>query len=99
MAEVNMDVSEGAKNDPFTIMSESVRDKTKIVISCRNNHKLVGSLKAYDHHCNMILEEVKDIWSEPIKNGKGEVVDTNARERYIHKMFLRGDTVVVVMKL
>ena len=36
----------------------------QVLISCRNNRKLMGRVKAFDRHCNMILENVKEMWSE-----------------------------------
>ena len=36
----------------------------QVLISCRNNRKLLGRVKAFDRHCNMILENVKEMWSE-----------------------------------
>ena len=38
----------------------------QVLISCRNNRKLLGRVKAFDRHCNMILENVKEMWSEVI---------------------------------
>lgn len=35
-----------------------------MLISCRNNRKLLGRVKAFDRHCNMILENVKEMWTE-----------------------------------
>lgn len=36
----------------------------QVLVSCRNNHKLLGRVKAFDRHCNMILENVKEMWTE-----------------------------------
>lgn len=35
-----------------------------MLINCRNNRKLLGRIKAFDRHCNMILENVKEMWTE-----------------------------------
>lgn len=35
-----------------------------MLINCRNNRKLLGRVKAFDRHCNMILENVKEFWTE-----------------------------------
>ncbi len=35
-----------------------------MLINCRNNHKLLGRVKAFDRHCNMVLENVKEMWTE-----------------------------------
>lgn len=36
----------------------------QVLINCRNNRKLLGRVKAFDRHCNMILENVKEMWTE-----------------------------------
>ena len=36
----------------------------QVLINCRNNHKLLGRVKAFDRHCNMILENVTEMWTE-----------------------------------
>ena len=38
----------------------------------RNNKKLLGRVKAFDRHCNMVLEGVKEMWTELPKTGKGK---------------------------
>lgn len=54
-----------------------------MLINVRNNHKLLCHVKAFDRHCNMyfwmgrnedsrILENVKEIWTEVPKSGKGK---------------------------
>ena len=39
----------------------------------RNNKKLLGRVKAFDRHCNMVLEGVKEMWTELPKTGKGGI--------------------------
>ena len=39
----------------------------------RNNKKLLGRVKAFDRHCNMVLEGVKEMGTEIPKTGKGEI--------------------------
>lgn len=41
----------------------------------------------------MVLENVREIWTE-IPKGKGKPVN---KERFISKMFLRGDSVILVL--
>ncbi len=65
----------------------------------RNNRKLLGRVKAYDKHMNMVLENVKEMWSEGGAKGKGvkksKVVN---KDRFISKLFIRGDGVILVLK-
>ncbi|KHJ97619.1 LSM domain protein [Oesophagostomum dentatum] len=44
----------------------------QVLINCRNNKKLLGRVKAFDRHCNMVLENVKEMWTEQPKTGKGK---------------------------
>ena len=69
------------------------------MINVRNNHKLLARVKAFDRHCNMVLENVKEIWTEVPKSGKGKNKSKPVnKERYTSKMFLRGDSVILVLK-
>ena len=47
---------------------------------------------------NMILENACEIWTEMPKKGKGKRAKPVNRERYLSKLFLRGDSVIVVIK-
>jgi small nuclear ribonucleoprotein D2 len=79
---------------PLSVLYESVQSNTQVLINVRNNKKLLGRVKAFDRHCNMVLEDVQEFWSEVPKKGKKAI----NRERYISKMFLRGDSVIMVLR-
>lgn len=83
---------------PMLLLSQAVKLGLPVVVLCRNNHKLVGRVKAFDRHCNMILENVKELWTEVERNEKGKKVREADRERFVLKMFLRGDLVIIVVK-
>lgn len=36
----------------------------QVLINCRNNKKLLGRVRAFDRHCNMVLENVREMWTE-----------------------------------
>ena len=71
---------------PLRVLTDSVKNNTQVLINCRygcferdfcmnivrNNKKLLGRVKAFDRHCNMVLEGVKEMWTELPKTGKGE---------------------------
>eukprot|EP00976_Prorocentrum_cordatum_P098308 1191346-Prorocentrum_minimum.AAC.5 len=40
--------------------------KSQVLINCRNNRKILGRVKAFDRHCNMVLENVKEMWTEAV---------------------------------
>ena len=67
-------------------------NNTQIMINCRHNRKLLGRVKSFDRHCNMVLDEVTEFWSERTKSKKAI-----NRERYLNKLFLRGDSVILVV--
>jgi small nuclear ribonucleoprotein D2 len=89
---------------PLSLLTDCVRKQYPVLISCRNNRKLLGKIKAFDRHCNMVLEDVTELWSEVSKSStaahstggvKGKVI---TKDRFITKMFLRGDSVILVLK-
>jgi small nuclear ribonucleoprotein (snRNP)-like protein len=49
---------------PLSVLTMSVKNNTQVLINCRNNKKLLGRVKAFDRHCNMVLENVKEMWTE-----------------------------------
>jgi len=67
----------------------------RVLILLRNNRRLFGRVKAFDRHCNLVMEDVKEFWTE-IPKGKG-ATPVN-RDRNIGKLFVRGDSVVIVVK-
>lgn len=88
-------------NGPLRVLSQSVQHSHSVLISLRNNHKLVAKVKAFDKHCNMVLENVREFWYEDVKEtatGTAKKGTKVLRERFVLKMFLRGDSVVVVLK-
>merc|ERR1711931_419947 len=87
------------KHGPLSILTNSVKNNTQVLINCRNNKKLLGRVKAFDRHCNMVLEGVKEMWTETPKAGKGKKkAKPVTKDRYISKMFLRGDSVILILK-
>jgi small nuclear ribonucleoprotein D2 len=71
----------------------------QVLINCRNNKKLLGRVKAFDRHCNMVLENVQEMWTEQPKTGKGKKkAKPINKDRFISKMFLRGDSVILVLR-
>ena len=84
---------------PLSVLTNSVKNNTQVLINCRNNRRLLGRVKAFDRHCNMVLEGVKGMWTELPKTGKGKKkLKPVNKDRYIPKMFLRGDSVILVLR-
>jgi len=51
-------------------------------------------VKAFDRHFNMILTDVKEMWTEVGGKNKKKVLN---KDRFVSKMFLRGDSVILVL--
>jgi len=84
---------------PLSILNQSVKNQTQVLINVRNNKKLLGRVKAFDRHCNMVLENVREMWTEVPKTGKGQAKAKPVnKDRFISKMFLRGDSVILVLR-
>merc|ERR1712146_520996 len=84
---------------PLSVLQKCVKDNSQVLVNCRNNRKILGRVKAFDRHCNMVLENVKEMWTEMPKGGKGtKKAKPVNKDRYISKMFLRGDSAVLVLR-
>ena len=91
---------DGLKSGPLSVLYDSVKDNSQVIIALRNNRKLLARVKAFDRHCNMVLENVREMWQEVPKSGKGKKSKARPvnKDRFINKMFLRGDSVILVVK-
>ncbi len=78
---------------PFKLILNAIKNRNKILISMRNNKKLLAVPKAVDRHCNLVLENVSEMWLEHINN---ELVK---KEKFISKLFVRGDSVVIIIEV
>lgn len=115
---------------PLSVLMQSVKTNSQVLINVRNNHKLLARVKAFDRHCNMfvhscasrlrascthahgrmcalarravphrVLENVREMWTEVPQAGKGKKkAQPVNKERFISKMFLRGDSVILVLR-
>lgn len=83
---------------PMSILQQAVANHTPVIVSCRNNHKLIARVKAFDRHCNMVLENVKELWTDYPRGSQATKDKGVNKERFVSKMFLRGDSVVLVLK-
>lgn len=42
---------------PLSVLTRAVKENTQVMVNCRNNRKLLGRVRAFDRHCNMVLEK------------------------------------------
>ena len=60
------------------------------IININNNIKIYIYIR--------LLEDVKEMWTEYSKGGKGRKRGQSMnKDRYVSKMFLRGDSVILVV--
>ncbi|KAI0815166.1 Sm-like ribonucleoprotein [Irpex lacteus] len=77
---------------PLSVLQQAVRNHAQVLISLRNNKKLLARVKAFDRHSNMVLE---NMWTEVPKGKNKKPVN---KDRFISKMFLRGDSVILILR-
>ncbi|XP_058029230.1 small nuclear ribonucleoprotein Sm D2-like [Ahaetulla prasina] len=88
-------VEEEFNTGPLSVLTQSIKNNTQVLINCHNNKKLLEHVKAFDRHCNMVLENIKEMSTEVSKGKKSKLVN---KDRYISNMFLRGDLVIIVLR-
>ncbi|KAL6299015.1 Sm-like ribonucleoprotein, partial [Sparassis latifolia] len=71
---------------PLSVLQQAVRNHTQVLISLRNNKKLLARVKAFDRHSNMV-RECPLMWTEVPKGKNKKPVN---KDRFISKMFLRS---------
>jgi len=85
-------------NGPLSVLNTAVSNHDQVLISLRNNRKLLARIKAFDRHSNMVLINVKEMWTETPRSASGKKGKPINKDRFISKMFLRGDNVVMVLR-
>ena len=83
---------------PLSVLQTAVQNHDQVLISLRNNRKLLARIKAFDRHSNMVLINVKEMWTEVPRSSSGKKGKAINKDRFISKMFLRGDNVVLVLR-
>lgn len=92
LAQKEAEEEESFKTGPFRLLYDAVHNpKTQVVVTCRNDKKVLGKVRAFDRHFNMVLEGCNEVWTDP---GSQE-----PKMRFLPKIFLRGDTVILVTKV
>jgi small nuclear ribonucleoprotein D2 len=79
------------KNGPFSVLASAMDTNTKVIVRCRFDKMLIGYVRAFDKHFNLLLTDVNEV------SNSSEEGDT--KHRSINCVVLRGDSVVYVLKL
>jgi len=66
---------------PLDALNEA-RNK-RVIVELKNNKQLIGSLKAFDIHINVVLEDAEEREGGEMKRKLGVV-------------FIRGDTIILI---
>ncbi|KAB8343181.1 hypothetical protein FH972_022771 [Carpinus fangiana] len=82
---------------PLSVLQTAVRTHNQVLVSLRNNQKMLGRVKAFDRHFNMVLENVKLMWTETPRLANGKKGKPLNKDRFMSKVFLRGDSVILVL--
>ncbi|KAH8739008.1 small nuclear ribonucleoprotein [Cryptosporidium ryanae] len=83
---------------PLSLLTECVKTNTQVLINCRNNRKILGRIKAFDRHCNLLLTDAREIWTETVKSNGNKGPRFVNKDRFISKLFVRGDSIILILK-
>lgn len=85
---------------PMRLLAHATTASSPLLFHLRNDHKLIANrVRAFDRHCNVVLEGVREFWREG-KGGRGRGKKRRLgaeRERHVSKMFLRGDSIILIV--
>ena len=60
---------------PLGILTRAVKNNFQVLINCRDDRMLLGRVRAFDKRCNMVLEEVTEMWVRvPETETKGKTI-------------------------
>jgi small nuclear ribonucleoprotein D2 len=59
MAEEVSEHATDLRSGPFSVLYKAVSSNTQILVNLRNNHKLLGRVKAYDRHMNLCVRTIE----------------------------------------
>ncbi|KAJ5909108.1 mRNA splicing protein [Penicillium taxi] len=68
---------------PLSLLETAARNNLAVLVSTRQDRKIHGRVKAFDRHCNLVMESCKEIWTEKSKGPQSRGVN---KERYISKL-------------
>ena len=91
------DFTEDSEHGPLSVLVSEIKTNSQVLINCRNNRKLLGRVKAFDRHLNLLLENVKEVWTDRNSQKESKTPPSN-KDRFISKLFLRGDSIILVLK-
>lgn len=79
---------------PLSVLTQS---RTTYKFSLTVPRTRNSRVKSFDRHCDMVLENVKEMEIEDPKTSQGKKSKPVNTDHYISKTLLRGDSVIVVL--
>lgn len=93
---VDTDKEAEFKTGPMSVLRRAVESETQVLIKLRNSRAVLARIKAFDRHFNMVLQDAAELWTEFPKGSKTGTRPVQ-KDRFIGKVFLRGDSVILVL--
>lgn len=81
---------------PLSLLHRSMVKIAPIVVSLRNNRKVIGNVVAYDRHYNLLMSNAKEVGVVGNKNRGKKKREGREFSRELGNMFIRGDGVILV---
>lgn len=75
-------------SNPYEFFEEALHASEPIIVHLQNGRRVIGILRAYDRHLNLVFATAREAWEEC------GVEFTKERQGFM----LRGDTVLFVTK-
>eukprot|EP01025_Chloroclados_australasicus_P039028 TRINITY_DN402_c0_g1_i3.p3 TRINITY_DN402_c0_g1~~TRINITY_DN402_c0_g1_i3.p3 ORF type:complete len:238 (-),score=17.30 TRINITY_DN402_c0_g1_i3:273-986(-) len=83
-----------AIKDPMDLIKYSLDEK--VLVKCRGERELHGTLHAYDQHLNMILGDVEETWYTVEVQPETMEEITRMQKRSVPSLFVRGDCIMLI---
>ena len=80
------------KEGPFSLLQSAMETSRQVFVSCRGQKSLVGKVRAFDKHFNLLLTNVTELTQSSTTPGE-------ATTRTLDNILLRGDSVIYIAKL
>ncbi len=77
--------TESLKDGPFALLDFAQRNNKQVFICCRNDKCLLGHIRAFDKHFNVLLQGVEE----------HDKLDESKQRRF-NSLFVRGDSVIFI---
>ncbi|AFN83963.1 small nuclear ribonucleoprotein D2 [Encephalitozoon romaleae SJ-2008] len=81
---------------PLSLVHRAMVKAMPVLVSLRNNRKVMGKVIAYDRHYNLLMGDAKEIGNMRGRNKGKKKRQGCDFSRRLGNVFIRGDTVILV---